>query len=861
MVPSQFQFTWPASSSTDRSTLSEISEGPSPIARLVEEMSARWRKGERILAEEFLSRYPELWNQPEQALRLIYEEICLRQEFEENLSEAEIGARFPQWKDKIERLLDCHRLILPETSGPRFPEVGGVLDDFQISAELGRGAAGRVFLAAQTSLENRPVVLKVTALSLSGHGEHLSLARLQHTHIVPLYFLQDFPDRNLRVLCMPYYGGATLEQLLRQLKEIPPDRRTGKNLLDALDQLQPKDVAVLPKQGPARQILNDLNYAQAICMIGAWLADALHYAHKRGLIHLDLKPANVLLSADGQPMLLDFHLAQAPLEAGGPPPKWIGGTPSYMSPEQERALNAVRQRQPNPAAVDGRSDLYSLGLVLYEALGGQFPCDFGAKSWLRRCNTQVSTGLADVLQKCNSPDPCDRYADAAGLAADLERHLCNQPLQGVANRSLAERWAKWRRRRPNALVQVEGAALVVFTGLLIGSIGFQHYQGGRIALEQSKRHLDNGQYMAAAETLESGLELIKYLRPALHFLPRSVNLGEQMEKDLQLAKHGDQARSLHQFVEQLRFCCGTDFLPLKDRAGTEALFRTAWDARTPFMQPLAIGRSLAEEDAIRDDLRDLGIIWADLRVRLGLGRTVHDARREGLNILGETEEMFGPSPVLLMQRQSLCAALGLTEEARKAGAGAAQLKPRTAWDYYSLGRFLLQSGDFQSAAREFDRAADLDPHAFWPNFYQGVCAYRLRRYDDALTSFRVCFSLRQEAAWCYVNRALAFEALGRFDDALHEYGRALKADPQLGTANLNRGTLYYRSKRYSEAVQDLREALRNGADPATVYYNLALIDVAQNQLAAARANLELALRDDPQYAPAQELRKSLLPKP
>ena len=124
----------------------------------------------------------------------------------------------------------------------------------------------------------------------------------------------------------------------------------------ALDQAQDGLPDELPAADGARWPLWPGGYVEAVCWIGACLADALHYAHERGLVHLDLKPANVLLAADGQPMLLDFHLAQPPLRPDGPPPEWLGGTPAYMAPEQQEALAAVRQGRPVPAAVDGRAD-------------------------------------------------------------------------------------------------------------------------------------------------------------------------------------------------------------------------------------------------------------------------------------------------------------------------------------------------------------------------------------------------------------------------------------------------------------------------------------------------------------------------
>src|SRR5262249_24503336 len=138
-----------------------------------------------------------------------YEEICLRQEFRQETSRDEVLQRFPQWKGQLEILLDCHK-VLEAGAMPRFPRAGESLRDFHLLAELGRGRQGVVFLATQSSLADRPVVLKLTARR---GDEHLSLARLQHTHIMPLLSVFDDADRNLRALCMPYLGGLTLAAL------------------------------------------------------------------------------------------------------------------------------------------------------------------------------------------------------------------------------------------------------------------------------------------------------------------------------------------------------------------------------------------------------------------------------------------------------------------------------------------------------------------------------------------------------------------------------------------------------------------------------------------------------------------------
>src|SRR5205085_8240049 len=172
---------------------------------------------------------------------------------------------------------------------------------------------------------------------------------------------------------MPYFGGATLAWLLVALRDLWPGKRRGNDLLAALHRAPARDLLAMSADGPARRVLAGASYVQAICWIGACLADALQYAQERNLVHLDLKPSNVLLASDGQPMLLDFHLARAPLAAGAAAPAWLGGTAAYMAPEQRAAVEAVRAGQPIPAAVDGRADVYALGVLLSEALGGQVP--------------------------------------------------------------------------------------------------------------------------------------------------------------------------------------------------------------------------------------------------------------------------------------------------------------------------------------------------------------------------------------------------------------------------------------------------------------------------------------------------------
>jgi serine/threonine protein kinase len=720
------------------------------VDRLAEDLGRRWRAGERPVVEDYLALYPELAEQPEAAVELIYEELCLRQEHGQPVGASDVLGRFPQWREPLRALVQCHQFLEAGPASP-FPASGEVLGDFRLLAELGRGARGRVFLAAQPALADRLVVLKLAPRS---GEEHLSLARLQHTHIVPLYSVQDDVGRNLRALCMPYFGGATLGRLLELLAAQPPARRTGNRVVEALRQAQSAAPVALPVEGPACRFLAQASYPRAICWMGTCLADALQYTHERDLVHLDLKPANVLWAADGQPMLLDLHLARAPIPAGAPAPTWLGGTPAYMAPEHRRGFEAVCAGRSAPLAVDGRADVYALGLLLGEALGGALPPPGqAAVVWLRQRNPQVTVGLADIVGKCLAECPEDRYRDAAALGGDLRRHLADEPLHGAPNRSWTERWRKWRRRRPYAPAVVAVVlALLLGAGLALAHV-VHEADKARAALDEGRQHLQRREYVAARAAWQRGLA-------GAEGLPFHRDLTEELREQLRLVERVEAARELHDFVERARALYGADGQPVAEVRAVEAHCRALWQRRDQIARQLG-----AEQEQVKTDLLDLAILWTNLRVRLA-GKKVSAVRKESLEVLAEAEALFGPSCVLDAERRAHAAALGLPRQTTTAPA------PRTAWEHYAVGRALFCAGELESADAHFDRALALAPQALWAHFSKGACAYRRGRYDDAVLAFTACAVLAPERAWCFHNRALAYDALGQAERALADYDRA-----------------------------------------------------------------------------------------
>ncbi|MFN0055373.1 MAG: serine/threonine-protein kinase [Planctomycetales bacterium] len=396
---------------------------------------------------------------------------------------------------------------------------GGRFAGFEIVSELGRGACARVYLARQRTLAGRQVVLKITR---ERTVEPDRLARLQHTNIVPIYSFHRVGS--LFAICMPYFGAFVLSRWVDHLRERsgPPATcaefvttmallgdatwATGaaEKARDPQFESHPQTAAVPGKasmgQLPSpRSHSKQVSYEDTILRLAAGLARGLAHAHDHGVLHLDLKPANILLTDDGQPMLLDFHLSTA-ATADSPKSDVVGGTLPYMSPEQLRLLEST-------ANVDRRSDVYSFGVVMFELLTGELPfptrqgtlqgvvtamtADRQPVPSLRTLCPQIAPAVEAIVRRCLEPEPRRRYQSAHEIVEDLERQLSDRPLRYAANPSLRERVAKWVRRHPRA---TSGGSVTFATAILL-SIGAAFW-GVR---EQTLRALEAGRVFSDFE--------------------------------------------------------------------------------------------------------------------------------------------------------------------------------------------------------------------------------------------------------------------------------------------------------------------------------------------------------------------------
>ncbi len=287
------------------------------------------------------------------------------------------------------------------------------LGRFEVVRALGSGAFGTVYLARDPQLE-RSVALKVpgirTRLAKNEEERFLREARaaaaLHHPNIVAVHDAGRIDDEYY--IASAFIDGGSIRDFIR-------------------DQGQPS--------------------ARTAVRLVASLADALGYAHEKGIVHRDVKPENILLDRNGTPYLADFGLAVRPAEVSDDKKRSLAGTPAYMSPEQVAS-----------STIDGRTDQWALGVTLYELLTGQRPFRGSQASILaaisqgvvqspRTLVPDLHPDLEAICLKCLSQSPSDRYADCYALARDLNAWLADEPVMARPLNSF-QRFAHWRKREP-----------------------------------------------------------------------------------------------------------------------------------------------------------------------------------------------------------------------------------------------------------------------------------------------------------------------------------------------------------------------------------------------------------------------------
>lgn len=384
----------------------------------------------------------------------------------------------PALRAELLRLLTLHSntpddfLSLDKTRAPEDAGLVGVhLGKFRILHRIGHGGVGAVYLARQPGLE-RDVAIKVlvegpgtSATQIERfHRESRATAKLTHPSIVPVY--DDGQVGPVHWFAMEYIEGQDLQvEIDAHKKGQAPNARA----------------AILPRR-------EETGHFAAIARVCAEIAEALHHAHSKGVVHRDVKPGNVLLRPNGHALIVDFGISRDRADIGLTKTGDTQGTPHYMSPEQARAVS-------DP--VDHRTDVYSLGVVLYELLTLHTPfrgrTEFEVILQIRdrepvpprRLNPKTPRDLETICLKAMAKRAAARYRTAEAFARDLRLFLGHEAIEARPP-GIGDRAAHWVRRHRVAL----GAAMLLVVGLFVGRVVTEAQADARAQARVSVELLD-----------------------------------------------------------------------------------------------------------------------------------------------------------------------------------------------------------------------------------------------------------------------------------------------------------------------------------------------------------------------------------
>lgn len=469
--------------------MSDDAQERNPVEVLADEFAEELRKGRLPSVEEYVKKCPEHADE----IRELFPSIAMM----EGLSEKEQASR-----DAVKR-----------TTAPKKSRVKS-LGDYRIVREIGRGGMGVVYEAVQQSLGRRVALKILPSYSTRSpralerfHREAKAAARLHHTNIVPVFGIGK--NRGIHYYVMQLIEGVGLDEVLAELSQ-PSGHTNGgthaatrqrsaasaaKALIESprarrVAQSEQPTVIVEQRPGTPDGLPEPIvptsagtrapdtsprtgQYWRSVAHIGVQLAGALQYAHEHGILHRDIKPPNLVIDRDGVVWITDFglakHVAQEGLTLSGD----VVGTLRYMAPEQLAGK------------VDSRSDIYSLGLTLYEMLTLRPAFEETRHDLLVQQKTAgppptphsadraIPRDLETITLKACATDPAHRYRSAAELGEDLERFLDDRPILARRTTSLGRLW-RWGRRNPTTAILSGVAAALLIMVAITSKVG--HYR-------------------------------------------------------------------------------------------------------------------------------------------------------------------------------------------------------------------------------------------------------------------------------------------------------------------------------------------------------------------------------------------------
>jgi serine/threonine protein kinase/Flp pilus assembly protein TadD len=774
----------------------------------------------------------------------------------------------------------------PVGGGPPEPDAvgaGGLLGDFRIGREVGRGGMGVVYEAEQVSLGRR-VALKVLPFAATMDARHLqrfhneakAAGCLHHTNIVPVFSVGC--ERGIHFYAMQFIDGRPLSEIIRQLRGLTKKDTEAEEVgKTSAYPSRPESIALTPH--PASEVTAltgeggiGFHYFRKVAELGVQAAEALDHAHQLGIVHRDVKPGNLMLDGRGNLWVTDFGLAhmqqgEASLTLSGQ----ALGTPRYMSPEQALAKRAL---------IDHRTDVYSLGATLYELLMLRPAFESEDRQELlrqiafeeprppRRFNKAVPAELETILLKAMAKAPGERYATAGELADDLRRWLEDRPIR-ARRPSLRARLLRWGRRHRTLVVSV-AAALVMGLTVLAGSVGWvvrdraarqaKLASDVQTAQDEAQRFLGEGklpQAQAAAKRAEALLHdgaadphLAERVQSLLRELAEEEAVGRLIDqlRELRLRQAGVNAKENRFLVNRSRpdyqqafrsYGLGMEKTPEDAAARLQSRpepVRATLVAALDHWLILARHEKAPEVDWLE---RVLSLADPDSwRQRLRAARTGND--RQALEKLAaEVDPATQPPEALyvldraLRQRGAKDPALALLRRTQRA-------YPADFWVNHELGMALkeCQPPQYEEAIRFLSVAAALQPESPGARLNLGLALWGKGRLDEAAAAFQQAVALQDDFALAHRYLSQIDLAQGRLDEAIAAFRRAIELEPDRPQTNFYLGNALAKQGRPADAAAAFRRAIELKPDYAEAYCNLGSALRRQGELVPALAAYE-----------------------